>query len=153
MDKAEGDKRVELHMHSRYSQLDALTDIDELVATAARWGHRAVALTDHGVVQGFPELCNAGKKHGIKVLYGVEAYYINDYDDRLAVSGNQDASFEDEFIAFDLETTGLNSDTDKITEIGAVLVKDGKVLDRFQTFVDLKCPYPTILPDLPHQRL
>lgn len=142
MDKAEGDKRVELHMHSRYSQLDALTDIDELVATAARWGHRAVALTDHGVVQGFPELCNAGKKHGIKVLYGVEAYYINDYDDRLAVSGNQDASFEDEFVAFDLETTGLNSDTDKITEIGAVLVKDGKVLDRFQTFVDPEMPIP-----------
>lgn len=142
MDKAEGDKRVELHMHSRYSQLDALTDIDELVATAARWGHRAVALTDHGVVQGFPELCNAGKKHGIKVLYGVEAYYINDYDDRLAVSGNQDASFDDEFIAFDLETTGLNSDTDRITEIGAVLVKDGKVLDRFQTFVDPEMPIP-----------
>ena len=75
-------------------------------------------------------------------MYGVEAYYINDYDDRLAVSGNQDASFEDEFVAFDLETTGLNSDTDKITEIGAVLVKDGKVLDRFQTFVDPEMPIP-----------
>jgi DNA polymerase-3 subunit alpha (Gram-positive type) len=142
LDTAEGQKRVELHMHSRYSQLDGLTDIDELVSTAARWGHRAVALTDHGVVQGFPELCSAGKKYGIKVLYGVEAYYINDYDDRLVVSGSQDASFGDEFVAFDLETTGLNADTDRITEIGAVLIKGGKILDRFQTFVDPEIPIP-----------
>ncbi len=141
-DEAEGGKRVELHMHSRYSQLDALTDVEELVATAARWGHRAVSLTDHGVVQGFPELCSAGKKYGIKVLYGVEAYYINDCDDRLAVIGGQDASFEDEFVFFDLETTGLNAETDKITEIGAVLVREGKILGRFQTFVDPETPIP-----------
>ncbi len=141
-DGAEGGKRVELHMHSRYSQLDALTDIDELVATAARWGHRAVALTDHGVVQGFPELCGAGKKYGIKVLYGLEAYYINDYDDRIAVVGGQDAAFEDEFVFFDIETTGLNAETDRITEIGAVLVKEGEILARFQTFVDPETPIP-----------
>ncbi len=73
-----------------------------------------MALNDHGVVQGFPELCSAGKKYGIKVLYGVEAYYIMIYDDRLVVSGSQDASFGDEFVAFDLETTGLNADTDRI---------------------------------------
>jgi DNA polymerase-3 subunit alpha (Gram-positive type) len=141
-DKAEGVKRVELHMHSRYSQLDALTDIDELVSTAARWGHKAVALTDHGVVQGFPELCNAGKKFGIKVLYGVEGYYINDYDDRIAVSGQQNSFFDDEFVAFDLETTGLYSETDRITEIGAVLVKNGRILSKFQTFVDPEMPIP-----------
>ena len=85
-DDAPGEKRVELHAHSRYSQLDGLTDITKLVKTAARWGHRAVALTDHGVLQGYPELCSAGKAAGIKVIYGVEGYFVNDVDDRVAVS-------------------------------------------------------------------
>lgn len=141
-DMAADGKRVELHMHSRYSQLDGLTDIKAMVAAAARWGHRAVALTDHGVLQGFPELCSAGKACGIKVLYGVEGYYINDYDDRVAVSGGGDASFDDEFVAFDLETTGLHADKDRITEIGAVLMRGGQVIDKFQTFVDPGCPIP-----------
>ena len=70
-DPAAGEKRVELHAHSRFSQLDGLTDITKLVQTAARWGHKAIALTDHGVLQGYPELCSAGKKAGIKVIYGV----------------------------------------------------------------------------------
>ncbi len=135
-DNAPGEKRVELHMHSRYSQLDALTDIDAMVASAARWGHRAVALTDHGVLQGFPELCSAGKKHGIKVIYGVEGYYVNDVDDRVAVFGEGDGGFSDEFVAFDLETTGLSTVDDRITEIGAVIMKDGRELSRFQTFVN-----------------
>ena len=141
-DKARGDKRVELHMHSRYSQLDALTDISQMVATAARWGHPAVALTDHGVLQGFPELCNAGKKNGIKVIYGVEGYFVNDVDDRVAVTGPGDASFDDPYVAFDLETTGLYADRDRITEIGAVRMQGGKELDRFQTFVDPGIPIP-----------
>ena len=141
-DSVEGEKRVELHMHSRYSQLDALTDISELVKTAARWGHKAVALTDHGVLQGFPELCSAGKQYGIKVIYGVEGYFVNDVDDRVAVSGTQDAGFDDAYVAFDLETTGLHADRDRITEIGAVLMQGGKELDRFQTMVNPGRPIP-----------
>ncbi len=135
-DLAPGMKRVELHLHSRYSQLDALTDVEAAVKTAAKWGHKAIALTDHGVAQGFPELCNAGKKHGIKVIYGVEGYYVNDVDDRVVVHGDQDAPLAGEFVAFDLETTGLSAENDRITEIGAVLMRDGKEADRFQTFVD-----------------
>ncbi len=141
-DRASGGKRVELHMHSRYSQLDALTDISQMVAAAARWGHPAVALTDHGVLQGFPELCSAGKKNGIKVIYGVEGYFVNDVDDRLAVTGPGDADFHAPYVAFDLETTGLHADRDRITEIGAVLMQDGKELDRFQTFADPGMPIP-----------
>ena len=141
-DKAKGPKRVELHMHSRYSQLDALTDITQMVAAAARWGHPAVALTDHGVLQGFPELCSAGKKYGIKVIYGVEGYFVNDVDDRVAVTGPGDADFDDPYIAFDLETTGLKADRDRITEIGAVRMQGGRELDRFQTFVDPGIPIP-----------
>ena len=141
-DPAAGEKRVELHAHSRFSQLDGLTDITKMVQTAARWGHKAIALTDHGVLQGYPELCNAGKKAGIKVIYGVEGYYVNDVDDRVAVTGAQDAAFEDEFVAFDLETTGLKADYDRIIEIGAVIMKQGKELARFQTFVDPGGPIP-----------
>jgi len=135
-DKYPGEKRVELHFHSRYSSLDALTDISAAVKTAAKWGHKAIALTDHGVAQGFPELCSAGKKNGIKVIYGVEGYYINDVDDRVVVHGDGDFPLDGEFVAFDLETTGLSPENDRITEIGAVIIKDGKELDRFQTFVD-----------------
>ena len=141
-DLAPGDKRVELHMHSRYSQLDALTDITQMVATAARWGHPAVALTDHGVLQGYPELCSAGKKHGIRVIYGLEGYFVNDVDDRVAVSGSADAAFSDEFVAFDLETTGLRADYDRITEIGAVIMQGGQEKGRFQTFVNPGTPIP-----------
>ena len=147
-DLAEGEKRVELHAHSRLSQLDGLTDITKLVETAARFGHKAIALTDHGIVQGYPELCSAGKKYGIKVIYGLEGYYTNDVDDRVAVSGEQDASFEDEFVVFDLETTGLRSDRDRIIEIGAVLMKQGKELARFQTFVDPDRPIPAEITNL-----
>ncbi|MBR6654468.1 MAG: PolC-type DNA polymerase III, partial [Oscillospiraceae bacterium] len=135
-DNYKGAKRVELHFHSRYSSLDALTDISAAVKTAAKWGHKAIALTDHGVAQGFPELCSAGKKNGIKVIYGVEGYYINDVDDRVVVHGDGDFPLDGEFVAFDLETTGLSPENDRITEIGAVIIKDGKELDRFQTFVD-----------------
>lgn len=130
------EKRVELHLHTRFSALDALSDPKDAVALAARFGHPAVVITDHGVAQAFPDAYNAGKKHGIKVIYGVEGYYINDYDDRMAVSGPCGAGLEDEFIVFDLETTGLKADTEEITEIGAVICKKGKILDKFQTFVN-----------------
>ena len=134
MDLAEK-KRVELHLHTRMSNMDALTDTKKAVKTAIRWGHPAIAITDHGVVQSFPDAASAaGGK--IKILYGVEAYFVNNLDDRLAVHGTMDCSFEDEIVCFDIETTGLNVKYEAITEIGAVILKDGKITETFQTFVN-----------------
>ena len=128
-------KRVELHLHTRMSNMDALTDTKKAVKTAIRWGHPAIAITDHGVTQSFPDAASAaGGK--IKILYGVEAYFVNNLDDRLAVHGTQDAAFEDEIVCFDIETTGLNVKYEAITEIGAVILKNGKITDTFQTFVN-----------------
>ena len=141
-DTAEGDKRVELHLHTRYSTLDALTDPTAAVKTAARWGHRAIAVTDHGVAQAFPEFWHAGAKCGIKVIYGVEGYYINDVDDLLAVHGESDLPLDTDFVGFDIETTGLDSHIHRITEIGAVRVENGVVTKSFQTFVDPGMPIP-----------
>ncbi|SMC37097.1 PolC-type DNA polymerase III [Papillibacter cinnamivorans] len=131
-----GEKRVELHAHTRMSSMDAVTDTGDLVAAAARWGHRAIAITDHGVAQAYPDAMKAGKANKIKILYGLEAYFVNDVDDKLALRGNSDASFDDEIVAFDIETTGLDSRTELITEIGAVVLKNGTVTDRFRTFVN-----------------
>ncbi len=143
VDKAEGEKRVELHLHTTMSNMDALTNTAEAVKQAAAWGHKAIAITDHGVVQSFPDAMKAAAKakvagtdQNIKILYGIEGYYVNDVDDRIVVHGNQDMAFDEEFVAFDLETTGLSSNTDRIIEIGAVIMKNGEELDRFQTFVD-----------------
>ena len=128
-------KRVELHLHTRMSNMDALTDTKKAVKTAIRWGHPAIAITDHGVVQSFPDAASAaGGK--IKIIYGVEAYFVNNLDDRLAVHGTQDCAFEDEIVCFDIETTGLNVKYEAITEIGAVILRDGKIVDTFQTFVN-----------------
>ncbi len=146
-DLAVGDKRVELHLHTTMSSMDALTDTAAAVKQASAWGHRAIAITDHGVCQSFPEAMKAASKakvagtdENIKILYGCEGYYVNDVDDRIVVHGSQDMAFDGAYVAFDLETTGLSSKTDTIIEIGAVLMKDGKELDRFQTFVDPKRP-------------
>ena len=137
-DLAEGMKRVELHLHTTMSNMDALTPTGDAVKTAAAWGHRAIGITDHGVTQSFPDAMKAaGKaKNPIKILYGMEGYYVNDVDDRIVVHGSEERSFDEEFVAFDLETTGLSSLTDTIIEIGAVVFKQGKEIDRFQTFVD-----------------
>ena len=142
-DTAEGGKRVELHLHTVMSNMDALTPTADVVKLAAKWGHRAIAITDHGVIQSFPDAMKAASKakvagtdQNIKILYGVEGYYINDVDDRVVVHGEQDMTFDQEFVAFDLETTGLSSINDRIIEIGAVILKNGKEIDRFQTFVD-----------------
>ncbi len=130
-------KRVELHLHTKMSNMDALTDTGEVVKEAIRWGHPAIAITDHGVVQSFPDAAKAaGGK--IKIIYGVEGYFINNLDDRVAIHGTKDASFDDEFVCFDIETTGLKVDREAITEIGAVVLKNGEVTDRFQTFVNPK---------------
>ena len=145
-DKAVGAKRVELHLHTTMSNMDALTPTDAAIKQAAAWGHRAIAITDHGCCQSFTDAlhCVEGKKppkvagtdETIKILYGCEGYYVNDVDDRIVVHGDQDMDFHQEFVAFDLETTGLSSRDDRIIEIGAVILKDGKEIGRFQTFVD-----------------
>ena len=138
------EKRVELHLHTTMSMMDALTKTGEAVATAARWGHKAIAITDHGVASSFPDALKASKNKvagtdkNIKILYGCEGYYVNDVDDRIAVHGEKNMPLDGEFVAFDLETTGLSSLKEVIIEIGAVILKDGEVVDTFQTFVDPK---------------
>ena len=146
-DTAEGEKRVELHLHTSMSNMDALTSTKAAIKQAAAWGHRAIAITDHGCVQSFTDALHtvedwkgapkiAGTDETIKILYGCEGYYVNDVDDRIVVHGGLEASFDDEFVAFDLETTGLDPRSDKIIEIGAVIMRRGTELARFQTFVD-----------------
>ena len=149
-DTAPGEKRVELHMHTRMSMMDALTNTDAAIKQAAAWGHKAIAITDHGCVQSFTDALHtveawgggpkvAGTDEVIKILYGCEGYYINDVDDRLAVRGSANMTFDEEYVSFDLETTGLYARRDKIIEIGAVRMKHGKEIERFQTFVDPGC--------------
>ena len=129
------EKRVELHLHTKMSNMDALTDTKEAIKTAIRWGHPAIAITDHGVAQSFPDAWHtAGSK--IKILYGLEGYFINNIDDRVVVHGSQDCCLDDEFVCFDIETTGLKVDREAITEIGAVVVKNGEITERYQTFVN-----------------
>ena len=146
-DTSPNGKRVELHLHTTMSNMDALTDTAAAVKQAAAWGHKAIAITDHGVAQSFPDAMKAAAKakvagtdENIKILYGVEGYYVNDVDDRIVVHGERDIGFGDEYVAFDLETTGLSSANDRIIEIGAVVMKNGEELDRFQTFVDPQRP-------------
>ena len=129
------EKRVELHLHTQMSSMDALTDVGKVVKQAAAWGHPAIAITDHGTVQAFPKARDAAKGK-IKVLYGVEGYYVNNLDDRIAVHGAQDQDFDDEIVCFDIETTGLKVTREAITEIGAVVLKNGKITETFQTFVN-----------------
>ncbi len=148
------EKRVELHIHSNMSTMDATIPPDVIVKTAARWGHKAVAITDHGTVQGFPEAMLAKEKLekeknlSVKILYGLEAYFVD--DTARAVFGETQNGFHDEFVCFDIETTGFSSLHDAIIEIGAVLLKDGEVVDRFDTFVDPERPIPPKITELTH---
>ena len=135
-------KRVELHAHTRFSALDALTDPDALVSRAAYWGMPAIAVTDHGVCQAFPDMWKAGKKKDVKIIYGVECYYVNDLDGNTAVHGKSSLPLDTDYIAFDIETTGLNAINDRITEIGAVLFSGGEVKAEFNTFVNPGRPIP-----------
>ena len=134
MDTAEV-KRVELHLHTRMSNMDALTDTGSVVKLAAKWGMPAIAITDHGVAQSFPDAWHAGEGK-IKVLYGCEGYFVNNIDDRIAIHGHQDIGFSDEIVCFDIETTGLKVTQEAITEIGAVRLRNGEIVETFQTFVD-----------------
>ncbi len=131
------EKRIELHLHTKMSMMDALCDTKAVVKRAIEWGHPAIAITDHGVVQSFPDAYNASKRGSlIKILYGVEAYYQNDVDENVAVHGPGDLPLDGEFVAFDLETTGLDAKRDAIIEIGAVRIRGGEVVDRFASFAD-----------------
>ena len=129
------EKRVELHLHTKMSNMDALTDTAAVIKQAISWGHPAIAITDHGVAQSFPDAWHTAKGK-IKILYGVEGYYVNNLDDRIAVHGPQDQNFADEIVCFDIETTGLKVEREAITEIGAVVLRNGEVAERFQTFVN-----------------
>ena len=133
-------KRVELHLHTQMSHMDALIPPDVAVKQAKAWGHPAVAITDHGTVQGYQDAMLASEKIGQKIIYGIEAYFVNDTTGALFGSYNED--FNEETIVFDIETTGLSVQNCKITEIGAVKVKNGEIVDTFNTFVDPEVPIP-----------
>ena len=140
-------KRVELHLHSVMSQMDAIIEPSELIATAKRFGHKAVAITDHGNVQSFPEMMLAAEKQGdIKVIYGMEAYFVD--DTARAVYGDTAEPLDGEFIVFDIETTGLSVANCGITEIGAVKIKGGEIVDRFNIFVNPEMPIPQNIVEL-----
>ena len=140
------EKRVELHMHTNMSAMDGMTPAKKLVERAIKWGHRAVAITDHGVVQAFPEAAAAAKGSDIKIIYGMEGYFVD--DSVKAFSGSSDMPLDGTFIIFDVETTGLRTGVDRLTEIGAVKYVDGAEKSRFQTFVDPERPIPQNIVEL-----
>ncbi|MFW5885402.1 MAG: PolC-type DNA polymerase III [Halanaerobium sp.] len=128
-------KRVELHLHTQMSALDSVINVKDVVKRAGEWGHQALAVTDHGVVQAFPDAYSAGEKHGVKIIYGVEAYLVDDGEPIInnPYSSNLDQT---EFVVFDLETTGLNPSQHEIIEIGAVKIKAGEKIDEFKSFIN-----------------
>ena len=145
------EKRVELHLHTNMSALDGVSDTKALIERCKQWGWRAMAITDHGCAQAFPLALHVvdGKEDTFpKILYGVEAYYVNDASEVSVVRGTADGGLEGDFIVFDLETTGLKPTTEKITEIAAVLVRDGEIRDSFQTYVNPHKPIPPEITEL-----
>ena len=140
-------KRVELHMHSQMSQMDGVSSAEDLIDRAIYWGHKAVALTDHGVVQAYPNAMHASDNNEkIKVLYGVEGYLVD--DSNKIVYDITDETVDSPFVVFDIETTGLNKEKCKIIEIGAVKIQDGEIIDRWSTFVNPKTKIPSEITNL-----
>ncbi len=153
-DTYEGMKRVELHLHTNMSAMDGMSSTASLLCRAAKWGHRAMAITDHGVAQAFPEALHAqeGKQKDIigdmKIIYGIEAYYINDENSISVVRGRSAEPLDGTCSAYDLETTGLNPASEEITEIAAVRVVEGEIRDSFQTYVNPHKPIPPEITEL-----
>lgn len=133
MDESE-EKRVELHLHTNMSAMDSVLPVKDAINQAIKWGHKAIGITDHGVVQAYPDAMNASKGKDIKVLYGCEVYLVDDSQD-IIVNAN-DKDFDQAFVVFDIETTGFSPTNDNITEIGAVKIVNGGIVDEFSTFVD-----------------
>ena len=143
------EKRVELHCHTKMSDMDGVSDASAIIKRAMKWGHKAIAITDHGDVQGFTEASHSIKgPDDIKIIYGVEAYIVDDLKGIVTDSKNQ--SLQESFVVFDIETTGFSPELNKIIEIGAVKVVDGKIVDRFSTFVNPEVPIPYRIEELTH---
>ncbi|MFO7882579.1 MAG: PolC-type DNA polymerase III [Kosmotogaceae bacterium] len=139
-------KRVELHLHTKMSALDSVLDVKELFETLKRWGHDAVALTDHGVVQAIPEFFREASKVGIKPIYGMEGYMVNDSEPIVRYLDDSNRKLEDTtYVVFDLETTGLDPANDEIIEIGAVKIKDKKIIDKMSTLIKPTKPLSEIV--------
>ncbi len=145
------DKRIELHCHTKMSDMDAVSSVTSIIKQCISWGHKAVAITDHGNVQAFTEAYHTmrdlqsdyakkGKELDFKVIYGLEGYIVD--DTKMLVRNPKGQSFKDTFVVFDIETTGFSAKEDQIIEIGAVKVTDGRIVDRFSTFLNPKRPIP-----------
>lgn len=141
------EKRVELHCHTKMSDMDGVSEVKDIVKRAMKWGHKAIAITDHGDVQAFPDASHAvSPEDDFKVIYGVEAYLVDDLKDIITNSKNQE--LDDAYIVFDLETTGFSPEKNRIIEIGAVKVEGGKITDRFSSFVNPEVPIPFNIEEL-----
>ncbi len=140
------EKRVELHCHTKMSDMDGVSDVKDIVSRAMEWGHPAIAITDHGDVQAFPDANHTVEKSDFKVIYGVEAYLVDDLKDIVTNSKNQ--SVDDTYVVFDIETTGFSPNVNKIIEIGAVKVEKGKITEKFSTFVNPQVPIPFRIEEL-----
>ena len=135
------EKRIELHCHTKMSDMDGVSDVKDIVRRAMKWGHKAIAITDHGDVQAFPDANHTVPSDSdFKVIYGVEAYLVDDLKGLVTDSQNQD--LDADYVVFDLETTGFSPETNRIIEIGAVKVQNGKIVDKFSTFVNPQVPIP-----------
>ena len=135
------EKRIELHCHTKMSDMDGVSDVKDIVKRAMKWGHKAIAITDHGDVQAFPDANHTVPSDSdFKVIYGVEAYLVDDLKGMVTDSQNQD--LDADYVVFDLETTGFSPETNRIIEIGAVKVLNGKIVDKFSTFVNPQVPIP-----------
>ena len=141
------EKRVELHCHTKMSDMDGVSDVKDMIKRAKSWGHKAIAITDHGAVQAFTDAYHSvSPEDDFKVIYGVEAYLVDDLKEIITNSKNQ--SLDDSYVVFDLETTGFSPNTCKIIEIGAVKVENGTITERFSEFVNPQVPIPFKIEEL-----
>ncbi|MDF2607671.1 MAG: polC [Bacillales bacterium] len=129
----EGEKRVELHVHTQMSQMDGISSASKYIEQAKKWGHTAIAITDHSVAQSFPEAYSAGKKNGIKIIYGVEGNLVDDQVN-IAYEESERNLIEETYVVFDIETTGLSAVYNSIIEIAAVKIKNGEIIDKYESF-------------------